>query len=71
MLILLVPLGIALLIWVYWHNRHSTLTRNCRWRANRATAPGWYVCVSCGGKMQTDDGAPPRVCVAGQPPDSE
>jgi hypothetical protein len=67
MLILLVPLVVALIAYVYWRNRDSTLTRHCRWRANRAAGPGHFNCVACGGEMRTSDGEPPRECVARPP----
>lgn len=67
MLILLVPLVLALLAWIYWRNRNDTLTRNCRWRADRTAGPGHFTCASCGGRIKTENGEWPRVCVAREP----
>ncbi|SFU01211.1 hypothetical protein [Sedimentitalea nanhaiensis] len=71
MLFLLIPLGIGLLFWVYLSRRGSSLTRNCRWRADRAAGPGRYSCASCGGQTRTDNGTPPRHCVARVPRNSD
>jgi hypothetical protein len=66
--ILLLVLLLGVLAYLYWRRRTTTLTRNCRWRADRTQGAGCYHCVSCGGRTRTTDGKPPRDCVAGQPP---
>lgn len=65
--ILLLLLLIAVLAYLYWRRKTTTLTRHCRWRENRARGVGHFDCVACGGQMQTSDGQPPRDCVAQVP----
>lgn len=67
LLLLLLLLGV--LAYLYWQRRTTTLTRNCRWRADHAQGPGQYHCVSCNGRTKTADGQPPRDCVARAPRD--
>jgi hypothetical protein len=68
--ILLLLLLVGVLAYFYWRRRTTTLTRNCRWREDRAAGEGFYRCVSCGGQMRTKDSKPPRDCVAQGPRNS-
>ncbi|MCB1312920.1 MAG: hypothetical protein KDK29_14065 [Sedimentitalea sp.] len=65
--LLLLVLLIGVLAYLWWQHRTTTLTRNCRWRADRAAGENCYRCASCGGRTRTEDGRPPRRCVAQGP----
>jgi rubrerythrin len=58
--ILLLILLLAVLAYMWASRRHSTLTRACRWRLDRATAPDAWRCAACGA---TTRGAEPRDCL--------
>lgn len=65
--LLLLMLLVGVIAYLYWQRRSTTLTRNCRWRAEHSAGEGQYHCVSCGGRTRTADGKPPRDCVAQHP----
>lgn len=65
--LILLLLLFGVLAYVYWQRRTTTLTRNCRWRADHARGEGQYHCVFCDGRTRTSDGQPPRDCVARAP----
>ncbi|MFD3190932.1 hypothetical protein ACFMPD_11735 [Sedimentitalea sp. HM32M-2] len=67
--VLLLVLLLGVLAYLYWKHRTSTLSRNCRWRADRTEGGDAYRCVSCGGRTRTEDGRPPRYCIAQLPRD--
>jgi hypothetical protein len=56
---LLLALLIGTLAWLWWHRRTTTLTRNCRWRQDKAA--GVWRCRFCGGEVEGEK-APVR-CV--------
>jgi len=56
--ILLLALLFGTLAYLWWKRTATTLTRNCRWREDRA-AGGW-VCAYCEARLT--DNAPPRTC---------
>ncbi|MEY8830227.1 hypothetical protein AB9K34_17765 [Sedimentitalea sp. XS_ASV28] len=64
MLILLVFLLIGVAAYFTWRWRSSTVTRQCRWRADRSVAADYYRCLACGGHMRTGTDRAPRVCMA-------
>lgn len=64
MLILLVFLLAGVVAYFVWRSRTSTLTRQCRWRADRTVSANYYHCLACGGEIKTGDGRAPRTCMA-------
>lgn len=58
---LLVLLLIGVLVYGWWRWRFTTLTRDCRWRQDRAA--GDWVCAACGARTTTKRGAAPRECL--------
>ncbi|WP_424985930.1 hypothetical protein [Microbulbifer sp. S227A] len=69
MLILLVFLLVGVVVYFVWRARNTTLTRQCRWRADRSVAADYYRCLACGGEIRTGGGHEPRTCVARVPRD--
>ncbi|MDE4174746.1 hypothetical protein PXK01_11315 [Phaeobacter sp. PT47_59] len=57
--ILLLILLAGVLAYFIWRNRTSTLTRHCRWRAERSK--GQWRCTSCGAVQPGE--AQPRHCL--------
>ncbi|QPM90654.1 hypothetical protein [Pseudooceanicola algae] len=67
-MVIFAPIFIVLFLFVAW-KMYSPSTRNCRWRLNRALnkdGKTYQRCVTCGVEVMTEDGAPPKVCLAGQ-----
>ena len=58
------PLLLALLLgvfaYLYWKRTATTLTRNCRWRQDRAA--GDWACGYCNQRLKTSDGNSPKTC---------
>lgn len=61
--ILLLFLAVSVFLYLWLSRRNSTLTRSCRWRMDRATAPDAWRCAACGATAQ---GAEPRDCLREQ-----
>lgn len=59
MFFLLLALLIGTLAWLWWHRRTTSLTRNCRWRQDRAA--GVWRCRYCGGVIEGK--TEPVVCL--------
>jgi hypothetical protein len=59
---LLLVLLVGVLAYLYWHRRATTLTRDCRWREDRAA--GVWRCAFCGAETVQD--GPPRACLRDQ-----
>lgn len=57
--LLLIFLLVGVLAYLYWRRRTTTLTRNCRWRQDRAR--GLWRCAYCGAELQQQDA--PRDCM--------
>jgi len=57
--VLMLILLIAVFAYFLWRHKTSDLTRNCRWRQNRAQ--GIWRCAFCGAK--TDGLQMPSVCM--------
>ena len=57
----LVILGVGTFAYLWWRWRTTTLTRDCRWREDRAEG-GWR-CAFCGARAAK---GPPRVCLKDQ-----
>ncbi|NIZ12880.1 hypothetical protein [Phaeobacter sp. HF9A] len=60
--ILLILLLFGTLGYLYWRRKTTTLTRNCRWRADRRVG-GWH-CAFCGAR-DAGEGSPIH-CLRGQ-----
>lgn len=59
---LLIPfLLLAVFAFLWWQRRGSTLTRDCRWRAERVMGPDRWRCAVCGAVAESK-GAP-RHCL--------
>jgi hypothetical protein len=56
---LLLILLVAVLGWMWWTRRGSTLTRTCRWRQDRRA--GVWRCAACGAECPL--GPEPRHCL--------
>jgi hypothetical protein len=65
--ILLVLLGLGVVLYLWWARRGATLTRDCRWRLDRAAGPGHFRCAACGAVTSTAGGTP-RGCQTAMPP---
>ena len=66
--ILLLLLGLGVVLYLWWARRGATLTRDCRWRLDRAAGAGSFRCAACGA-VTTTAGDPPRDCLKhGEPP---
>lgn len=57
--ILLVLLGLAVLLYLWWERRGSSLGRDCRWR--EARSEGLWRCAACGAEWQGK--GQPRHCL--------
>ena len=53
---------VAVLIGMWVMRRGSTLTRDCRWRADLAAGPGHYRCAACGATCTAAKGGP-KACL--------
>ncbi|WP_434613751.1 zinc finger domain-containing protein [Tabrizicola sp. M-4] len=59
---ILVPLLLlAVLAALWWQRRGSTLTRDCRWRLDRAAGAEVWRCAVCG--AVTEGARSPRHCL--------
>ena len=56
--ILLLALLFGVLAYLYWKRATTTLTRNCRWRQDRAA--GDWVCRYCGARKHAETS--PKTC---------
>lgn len=63
MAILLLILLVATLVYLWWRRRTTTLTRNCRWRQDRAR--GDWTCAYCGARTVSE--REPGRCLAPGP----
>ncbi len=43
-----------------WRHRSTSLTRDCRWRLDRAG--GVWRCAACGGELPESGEGAPRIC---------
>jgi hypothetical protein len=60
---LLILLGIGVFAYLWWRWRTTTLTRECRWREDRAAGPGHWRCAACGAETVAEPGQEPRECL--------
>ena len=58
---ILVVILLAVLAYLWWRWRFTTLTRDCRWREDRKK--GVWRSAFCGAETE---GGPPRVCLRRQ-----
>ncbi len=56
--ILLLTLLLGALAYLWWKRTATTLTRDCRWREDRAA--GEWVCAFCDARMASN--GPPKLC---------
>ncbi|MGB4828909.1 MAG: hypothetical protein WBP18_16870 [Paracoccaceae bacterium] len=61
--LLLVFLGVSVFFYLWLSRRHSTLTRDCRWRLDRSVVPDAWRCAACGATARGDE---PRDCLRQQ-----
>ena len=61
--ILLLFLLFAVLAYLWWERRNSSLTRQCRWRLDRGLGATTYRCASCGAVHDPGPGKPPQLCL--------
>ncbi len=63
------PLAIFLLIAVlavmFYRHRTTSLTRDCRWRQDRAR--GCYACAFCGAEVTAENDKAPNICLRDRP----
>ena len=64
LLLLLLLIGTVLYLWIA--RRGTTLTRNCRWRLDKAIGRNHYRCAACGA-IATPPKGPPRHCLRPRP----
>lgn len=57
--LLLLVLFVSVLLYLWLSRRGTTLTRTCRWRADRTLGPDHYRCVACGAVTE----GRPRHCL--------
>lgn len=60
--LLLLVLLVSVLVYMWISRRHSTLTRACRWRLERAA--GQWRCIACGAVVAGEDA--PKICLRGK-----
>ena len=58
---LFVVLLIGVVAYFVWRHYSSSLTRDCRWRLDRAA--GVWRCAACGGELPEQGRSAPRICV--------
>ncbi|MDW4499078.1 hypothetical protein R5H30_13865 [Sulfitobacter sp. D35] len=66
--VLLILLLVGVLAYLYWRHTRTTLTRDCRWRADRSRDKGslhFHRCASCGAEVYTAGDGAPRDCRRG------
>ena len=64
---LLILLLVGVLAYVYWQRQTTTLTKNCRWRADHTydkDGKRFFHCVACGAITFCDPEAEPVDCLA-------
>lgn len=66
MVLLLPLLLVAVVVYLWWTRRNSTLTRACRWRLDRSLGPQSWLCVACGACCDLPPGARPNDCLRGR-----
>ena len=54
---------IAVFVGMWWMRRGSTLTRDCRWRADVSAGKGHFRCAACGAVCTVEPGATPKACL--------
>ncbi len=59
--VLLLILLAGVLAYFIWRHRSTSLTRDCRWRLDRAG--GVWRCAACGGELPEDHRGAPRICM--------
>ncbi|KFI33365.1 hypothetical protein CG51_13795 [Haematobacter missouriensis] len=62
---------LAVIVGLWWSRRGSTLTRDCRWREDRAHATATervFRCAACGAETRVPAGREPRDCLRAQTP---
>ncbi|TDK42280.1 hypothetical protein [Antarcticimicrobium luteum] len=59
--VLLLILLAGVLAYFIWRHRSSSLSRDCRWRQDRAR--GVWRCAACGGEIPGTGHGPPRLCL--------
>jgi len=64
--VLLLALLVAVLGYMWFARRGSTLTRACRWRLDRTLGESTYHCVACGATCDPGLGNKPRHCLRKQ-----
>jgi hypothetical protein len=67
MIVLLVLLVIGVLLYLFWVQRTTTLTRQCRWREDRRFDHDdrrLFRCLACNAKTECAVGERPRDCLA-------
>ncbi len=58
------PLGlIAVFVGMWFYRRGNTLSRECRWRAERHSGENHYRCAACGAECDPPRGREPRACL--------
>ena len=65
LVLLLLLIGAFAFLW--WRWRTTTLTRDCRWRLDRAGGPGHWRCAACGAETGLQEGEAPKRCLRGAP----
>lgn len=61
--VLLVVLLVGVLAYMWIARRGSTLTRDCRWRMDRAAGPEAWRCAACGATVVVQAGKRPKDCL--------
>ncbi|XDA97769.1 hypothetical protein AB1M95_16895 [Sulfitobacter sp. LCG007] len=71
--VLMILLLAGVLSYLYWRRRTTSLTRDCRWRADRlrdGEEGHFYRCAACGAEIRVTRDAP-RVCLREDPAGSK
>ncbi|PHQ93977.1 MAG: hypothetical protein COB40_13215 [Marinosulfonomonas sp.] len=58
---LFIPLIIVVIALMFYRFKTSRLTRDCRWRQDRAR--GLYVCAFCGAEIACENDKAPNICL--------
>lgn len=61
--LLLILLAVSIFLYLWLARRGTSLTRACRWRAERRLGPTVWRCAACGAVFDPGPGVEPSACL--------